>query len=458
MPAGSLHDERVAIHYRMLRYNPVTDVGSVYYPSMQRAARRLGDRLRYVVPYTTQQVVESYAGRLRLRYQAAADSLLVKDLDVSDSFVKGFVKRDKTTPEKFLEKAPRIISPRDPRYGVLLARLIKPIEHKLFRMKDDFKLPLFAKQYNARQRYNIIEQKFNLFKNCTVTSIDAKAFDAHVTPEQLDLEHSVYLRYHRTPLFDKLLQWQKVNKVRLMHGDVVTLKGRRMSGDMNTAIGNCVIILCLLLGFIEFYGLEDHMTIFDDGDDCLIFTDELATPYLVALPDWFAALGHEMTIDNTTTDFDQILFCQSRPFSATRTMVRDWTKVLSHSFVSHKHYHSPKFGVKVMKSIAQAEISLNQGIPIIQSWFVAWQNKLADYNFVGEWVLEESLLRRISHNWMKCRPKDVTGAARELFFAQFGIAPEEQLHWESRLSRAVEAYDIQGYVNGNIMPTVYHQY
>jgi len=370
----------------------------------------------------------------------------VTPLNRKDAIIRGFVKRDRVHPDDFEEKAPRFISPRDPRYGILLATYTKPIEDKLFSKRDHYGLPYFAKGRNQAQRYRIIRKKFELFHNTQVTSIDASKWDAHVNSFQLLLERIVYTTGHNDALLNRLLDMQVINKIVSSYGLKIQVLARRMSGDMNTALGNCIIVFCLLKVFIRLHGLKKHMTFFDDGDDCLIFSDEYGSrfvPLLVPYFDWF---GHVLKMENVAKEFCDIIFCQCSPFESRQIMIRPWAKVISHAFVSNKHYTQPTIGLRVMKAICLAELSLNPGVPIVSRFFNEWNNRLcvkaADLRFV-----DEGLRRRVSIQDLE-RAKYIapTIEDRQCFSDITGLSPQEQLAIETNIVDYVQSYPLDRYV------------
>nr|QXN75443.1 MAG: RNA-dependent RNA polymerase [Grapevine-associated tombus-like virus 2] len=450
IPHGGNQDEQVAFWYRIDRYDPeiALDVKSPEYKLCRYYARKLGRRLSTMwEPISLEQVLDHYSGKLRERYRLAVESLKTSTLTRRDASIKEFVKRDKVSPLKFQVKAPRIISPRETRYGVTLAKYTKPIEAAFFKLKDHYNIRYFAKGCDARQRYRIIREKFEAIEDCVIMTIDAEAFDAHVNTFQLRLEHMVYtVGCNRTEL-RQILSWQLKNIFKGTFGLRRIVKARRMSGDMNTALGNCVIVYIIIKAFMKHYKLRKLMAIFDDGDDCLLFVSRsVAELVRRELPVWFKNIGHVLKIENYVDRFQDIVFCQARPFETRQIMVRNWTKVLSHCYVSNKHYDHPKFGVKIMKSIALAEVSLNPGVPIIGPWFAAWLEKLVDVSLAPDEFLEESIKRRVSKNWSKATYIPPTHADRACFSDLFGITATEQIALEMRLVDYVMTYPLEEYL------------
>jgi hypothetical protein len=70
-----------------------------------------------------------------------------------------------------------------------------------------------------------------------------------VSNAHLEMERSIYLTANSDPEFKRLLLMQRKNKGFSSLGLVYMVAARRMSGDMNTAIGNVVIMLAMMIGF-----------------------------------------------------------------------------------------------------------------------------------------------------------------------------------------------------------------
>lgn len=67
--------------------------------------------------------------------------------------------------------------------------------------------------------------------------------------QALKWEHSIYNAMFRSDELAELLGWQLTNKgfARTTDGLIkYEVKGCRMSGDMNTALGNCMIMCALV--------------------------------------------------------------------------------------------------------------------------------------------------------------------------------------------------------------------
>ena len=96
------------------------------------ALREFRDNVAAEMPHlprlTLEQVVESYSGPKRKRYEAARVSLQADDLTAKDASLAMFVKKEKGD----VGKAPRVILPRSSRYNLVLGQYLKHAEHPYF--------------------------------------------------------------------------------------------------------------------------------------------------------------------------------------------------------------------------------------------------------------------------------------------------------------------------------------
>nr|WPR18384.1 MAG: RNA-dependent RNA polymerase [Skomarfal virus 39] len=139
------------------------------------------------------------------------------------------------------------------------------------------------------------------FDNPFVYLIDHSKFDSRVNWRLLRMEHRFYLNIFPDPFLEYLLKFQINNKGRSRNGLKYQCLGRRMSGDANTALGNCVINYALLR--IKFGPLA---IIYLDGDDSVVFTEHIVNDLN------FEDTGMVSKIQ-IVRHFQEIEFCQARP-------------------------------------------------------------------------------------------------------------------------------------------------
>jgi hypothetical protein len=277
-----------------------------------------------------------------VRYLRAIESLQLEPLHPGDASITAFVKAEKVNFTDKVDPAPRLIQPRGPRYNVMVGVYIKNIEHTLYRGIDRlFGEPTVAKGMNASTRGRRLWEKWSTFTRPVAVLLDASRFDQSVSPAALRWEHSIYLwMYNNDPDLARYLSWQVVNrgKARTHDGTLrYSVNGCRMSGDMNTACGNVLLMCMMMWSFFDALGVR--ASLFNDGDDCVVIVEERdAARVREGVAGFFEPLGFRMTDEGQVEVFEQICFCQSNPIwdGTGYRMVRHPRTSLSKDLVSTK--------------------------------------------------------------------------------------------------------------------------
>lgn len=436
-----VHNQLVAIHNRVCGVVPRPTPEGL---SMMRAGARI---ISKSLPRTVQEELgafaEKYGGQKRARYMQAVEHVLENGLSRRNAGVTMFIKCEKMDPVK-CNPDPRAIQFRDPKYCVLLASFLKPIEEHLYRLKIRHPLVgttrLVGKGLNQVDRARLLRRKMERFRAPVVLSLDMSRFDQHVDVEALKIEHSVYLSSNPSSWFQRLLSWQLVNRVHSRLGFKYVTLGKRMSGDMNTALGNCVIMISMVLGIMIKY--SKPFDLLDDGDDCLLIVERSELEFLRAdLPCQFLKMGHELKIENVAFTLPQVSWCQSSPIctAAGWKFVRHPNKVMSCALVGVRWLNAPTWlRLEYLAGLADCEFVLNVGVPILQEYALALRrnSRGAKARFdesSGEWfryLREVKLYRRSTGQDLDL---EITDAARDSFYEAFGVSRQAQLDAEMAL-------------------------
>lgn len=295
---------------------------------------RLVQYLGKLSPCTPDQFCSSYGGSKLRMYENAAKSLAKKPLEWRDSWIRCFTKAEYLKPKG----VPRLIQPRSPRYNVCLGCYLSPNEKTILHAIDYLysrdlyppgcDIPTIAKGHNYVDRGRIIAEKWSKFADPVCIGVDAARFDQHINASLLKFEHSIYRALFTGSQFHvggvslkTLLKWQRSNKGKWkgMEGKVkYTTKGCRMSGDMNTSLGNITIMTALWYLFIveirEKLKNNIHVQIYNDGDDTVILVERKYSQYIIdSLADWFHEFGITMEFDGIYNTLEEITFCQAKP-------------------------------------------------------------------------------------------------------------------------------------------------
>nr|QTJ63683.1 RNA-dependent RNA polymerase [Dipteran tombus-related virus] len=180
--------------------------------------------------------------------------------------VTAFTKLEKTGTNKY--KAPRLIQARHVTFNIEYGRWLKALEIDL------------TKHHRLRHRFGKgnYDEIARRITRCAkrfryTTEVDHTEFDSHITREHLELSHTFYKACYPTSQELPYLCNQTLrNRVRTYQGDRWEINGTRMSGDVDTSLGNSIINYALLSAMLHDTGIHDFEIIVN-GDDSILFTN-----------------------------------------------------------------------------------------------------------------------------------------------------------------------------------------
>jgi len=442
MDASCMCNEIAGLRHRMLKLVPeATEEGK---GAVRKLINSWCKRSRSVEQLTPEQVAESYSGRLRKRYDQAALELRTDgECVIRDARISAFVKAEKYNGLAKAHK-PRMIWGRTPKYNLELATYLKPIEHAVYRQlltpKDALVPPtrMSAKGLNSFQRAALIQRKMSHFKDPRVFEVDMTAFEAHHGEWFLLEEHRFYRSFNKSRRLGTLLSWQVVNKGRTQNGVWFKKRGGRASGDFNTGLGNTVAMTAMSVLAARALIPGSRWDILADGDNALFFCEAGdLTKLSEGIPGVFLAFGHEAKVERPSGLLEQATFGQSRPVHTAGgwKMVREPFKVLSGMFTSHRHYGEMKGGRSILKSVAQCELVINAGVPILSVYAERALNALGDVGFAKHFDAENYDQQQVTRmaRWQEKVNLPITDTCRESFARAWGVSVEEQVDIEGML-------------------------
>jgi hypothetical protein len=390
-------------------------------------------------PISYDEFVGMYEGRKRTVYLKARISLSERRVSLIDSFVSGFVKCEKINFSEKLDPAPRIIYPRNPRYNLAVGVYLKPIEHQVYHMIDRMFEALgchestVAKGHNFGRRARVLREKWLRFAHPVALLFDAKRFDQHVSTEALQFEHSLYtMLYRDDPELAELLSWQLHLRFfgRCEDGSVkLTKRGGRCSGDMNTAMGNVVIMSTLFYQLMTQLGVAFEF--YDDGDDSVLIVEREHLRLLQdSVPRFFLRHGFTMKMSAPRDVFEQVEFCQTQPvFDGERwTMVRDPRTAIAKDSCSTLPCEQKGVLQMWLQAVSECGEAISGGLPVWDSFYRRYR-ELAAGARPGQFPELETGMYRLSKG-MRRRFRDTSVEARMSFYRAFGIEPWHQVLME----------------------------
>lgn len=366
-----------------------------------------------------------YSGRKRALYEGAVSSLSMEAITKADAQVKTFVKAEKINFSSKSDPAPRVIQPRSPRYNVEVGRYLKLFEKKLFEsFKRVYKYSVVAKGLNADKTAVLLRENWDSFKEPVAVGLDASRFDQHVSYEALEFEHSVYNGVFNSPELRMLLKWQLVNEGIGFTNDgkvKYRVKGCRMSGDINTSMGNCLIMSCLVLAYFRSCGLQARLS--NNGDDCVVICEKRDLHRMDDIGSWFSKFGFKLTIEKPVGVFEQIEFCQTQPVRVGKSwrMVRNPYTASSKDCVSLLSWEKKQDFVDWRNAIGQCGGELSKGVPFWEAYYS--RLLVGQVNACSAERIRESGLGYMSKG---CVEAEITQESRYSFYLAFGMLPDIQ--------------------------------
>jgi len=423
---------------------PPRPLPGVFASTLQNSVDLLRPHLPSTTPLTHQQFVDTVRGRKKKSYEQALELIANEGLDLKgDSSVKVFVKYEKTDRTTKSDPVPRVISPRNPKFNIALGRYLRPMEERIFKALGKlFGHPTVMKGMDTDKTARILREKWDRFNKPVAIGLDASRFDQHVSLDALKLEHSIYLdclplKKHKKKL-GNILRHQLINRCRgfVADGKVeYTIEGTRMSGDMNTSLGNCILMCLMIHQYALVRGVDVQLA--NNGDDCVVFLEQRdLAKFSDGLFDWFLAMGFNMAIEEPVYDFEQIEFCQTRPVfdGHIYTMSRNPITAIAKDSVFLKGQDYAKLIPLWMDAVGTGGIALAGGLPIFNSFYSmlrrsgnrAYKNARGkevclDSDEILPWYMRETSMsgRRASS-----RPSP---EARASFYTAWGVTPDEQI-------------------------------
>lgn len=435
--ANSLTNELCSLYNRVLMEVP--SMGPQGCQAFKRAAKHVQTevfrKVGLVQPWKLREalhhmVVRHGAGL----YVPAAESLRDRPLDRRDSGVSMFIKVEKNFISEGLSlKTPRAIQYRGPRFNLMLAKYLLPFEKKFY---EEFSTPNSSGLHTSKglspdARARLIVDLWGKFDAPAALCLDASRFDAHVAKTHLLEEATCYynsLGKHR--LLRWLLKRQLVNTGRGRWGTRYKVEGCRMSGDMNTALGNTLIQLMVL----KHCAGDEQVSLLVEGDDAIMFGNVDAIRRVEAKVNQ-RALDVGFTMKCALALFvEEIDYCSSRVI---QVGPGEWRSVRAgyKAFFTDRYTSKRVEGEKAIRekarTMATGYNAMYSGLPLYGAWaqyLLSWAPPCKlDERYDAYFIQRAALAAR--DRWVSsgAAQSEVTPMARESFYCATGMPPSEQL-------------------------------
>nr|QED21532.1 hypothetical protein 1 [Cushing virus] len=315
--------------------------------------------VRHPRKYTRQQYVDRIVDNTkRAIYQGVCDDL--EKGSGYDSRVQPFVKLEKMRTTKY--KAPRMIQARDVSFNIEYGVYIKAIEDKL---KHDI--------HFGKGNYLDIGSKIRKLavKYRYYTEADHSCFDAHITVEQLKVTHTFYQScFNHDVTLRNLSKKTIVNRCGSRLGIKYKIKGTRMSGDVDTSLGNSLINYGMIMDVLHRLNIKGDAIV--NGDDSIIFSD--APIPINEAARLFRLHNQETKLKNSVTNIHKVEFCRTK---VVVNSMGQWTLMIDPKRlfdIFGMTYKTTGDYVKYLKQVIACNVACNAANPLFGTWLKLYTN------------------------------------------------------------------------------------
>lgn len=432
------------------RDKPLSPKKKVFVDRLASYRKSIVAKLRFSTPVTRREFADYYKGSKFKIYTEAVDSLELRSTDVRDAVVKTFVKAEKLNFTLKDDPAPRVIQPRRPRYNVEVGRYLRPLEKRLYEEIDNlFGSPTIFSSYNSYQQARELRKKWNSFRNPVCIGLDASRFDQHVSVQALKFEHSVYDGIFNSKELRSLLHLQLENRCVAVAADGwfhYVKRGSRMSGDINTSMGNKLLMCLMGKAFIDSKNVRIEFV--NNGDDCLLILEKAHIRKLDNLDNYFRDFGFNIVREDAVSEFEQIEFCQTKPVISNGVwrMVRNVKTCLSKDITCVNLGHRTDQYRHLLYDIAHCGLTTCADVPILGSFYRMLKRFGIEGSYTGKHASEYSYYH-ISSRGATCRANIPDDEGRYSFWLSTGISPDAQEELEKYFDESVWGGDKRQIIN-----------
>jgi len=411
----------------------------VVFEIMREAEQKFKKLSVFLTPWTIDQFVESRR-RKRAVYERAGQVLKTRGLRKSDAYLSTFVKAEKLNLTNKPDPDPRVIQPRGPAFNVAVGRYLSRLEPLIYRsLADMWGHTVVFKGVNAGESGRLMREKWEMYSSPIAFGIDVHRFDQHVSTTLLKWEHRIYDLYFRSRRLRDLLKSQLQNRGfgRCPDGEVFyTVDGCRCSGDMNTSLGNCLLVCAALYAARARSGLDFNIA--NNGDDCIIFCNAGDEPAVRAVVlQVFETLCMPLAAEPAVDRFERISFCQTQPVETCNgwTMVRDPRTAMDKDLCSLKPIRNEAEWNTLRNSVGVGGRALAGNVPI---WGPFYTMLSRGAGVAVDQDSTETGFKHLARGMDGSGP--ITDECRISFMRAYGIPPSVQLAVEEHLLQLVPTW------------------
>jgi len=386
----------------------------------------------------------------------------LKDHCPNDRGVDCFIK-DETYDEY---KYSRGIYSRTDTFKVCVGPIIKLIEKQLYAVKSRaHQLPYFIKNVPVSERPAMLMQMYSV--DAIYLATDYTSFEGHFIPKVMEAIECTLYDYMIQYLPER--EWFKSSFISTILGVnncnfyyfTLKIQGTRMSGEMNTSLGNGFSNLMIMLFICEERKIPEPPGFVEGDDGIFRFKNRFNVPTVQDYADLGFTIKIEQHINLATASFCGIIFDEedqcnlTNPISAllefgwtTRRYSRSKSKVLFELLRAKSYsmlYSYP--GCPILRALAE------YGIRITQGYYARFnfQNEYSRerYQHIVPWLQDNfgveprvgAIFSKSVFPWeanARLRGIVVGSGSRNLIYLKYGIPVDTQILFENYLNNLTE--------------------
>jgi hypothetical protein len=325
------------------------------------------------------------------------------------------------------------------------------------------------KGLNSLEKALIMYTKWSSFSKPVAIELDCTHFDKHINYTLLQYEFGVYLKHYkgkdRDELFDLLRHQLNVDwDVFTRDGFRVAYKtsGGRVSGSVNTALGNIVVMtMCFHLYGKRLHDRDIKFEYVNEGDDCFFIIEQGDYDRIPDIVTFFLQFGLQVRIENVVTSFNKIQFCQTSPIciDGVWRLIR-MPKAVFFKDLTQLYWKGVPTFHKWLNEVGIGGAILNRKVPVLQNLYRRMRNDVgAKVKFAPS--LENEMFHSglkvltrgmVDDSFCPCSPED-----RYQFYLTTGIHPDVQIELEQIIDNLPQGFIGPGEIDSlvNTFPSTF---
>jgi hypothetical protein len=207
---------------------------------------------------------------------------------------------------------------------------------------------------------------------------------------------------------------------------------KRFSGDMNTGLGNCILMSAMIYAYAKTRGV--NVKLMNNGDDCVVMMEKVDMDrFNEGLDLWFHQMGFRMVAEEPVYELHLIEFCQMHPIEIGEEcrMVRNIPMSLRKDTLSVLGLDNPALREKWCTAVGTGGLNLTGGVPVVQDFYQAYQRigcmRLSKITDDPTFATGMKLMSKGMTEWYR----EPDAWTRVQVFEAWGYTPDEQVALEN---------------------------